>query len=76
MHMAVFVCFCLIGGEAGVLHGHNGASVLEALDWIREGLHPRHTGEPTGHNRELGIKRQIPKAKKEARREGAAPEQR
>ena len=70
------VCVCLIGGEAGVQHGHNGASVLEALEWIREGLHPRHTGAKTRHNRELEINRQIPKAKEVATREGAAPEQR
>ena len=72
MHMCQ--CVCLFGGEAGVQQGHNGASALEALEWIRKGLHPRHTGAKTGHNGELEIERQIPK--QETTREGAAPEKR
>ena len=75
-HVFASVCVFVWWGSRGAAGTQWGASALEAVEWDHEGLHTRHRGEETRHNGELEIKRQIPKAKKEATREGAAPEQR
>ena len=40
LHVYGSVCECAFVGQVGVQQGHNAASALEALEWIREGAAP------------------------------------